>query len=216
MFKGKTILACVLLVVFMVAGSFQACSPGVLATSASSLSVPEPQVGHAVAQELPGAQPRLGDHGFMASSFTSIFGTNADVMAIVKNEIESHISIFGGRCDRYRGNCASDVTGEYIPALGSNSVLREAYKIRACDEILELPSHAGLSDALTQISGAQISSSPTDTTITSAYALFFPGLLIPEQNLIVYKWVVSRSTDPLTQWKLLLTVLCHDPNWEIP
>jgi hypothetical protein len=203
------------LVVLGVIGAFQSCGPGMLYTTSEN-SAPQPLIGHETKVEIASTQARLADHNLVASTLSSIFGQTADVTAVIAAEILAHSSIFGGRCDSYRGDCAGDINGPYVPSLAANSVLREAHKIRACDQILELASGAGLKTAMGQIAGATLAQSPTDATLAEAYVLFYPGQTISETSINALKSVLPLSTSAPIQWKLVLTVLCHDPNWELP
>jgi hypothetical protein len=165
---------------------------------------------------LAGSQPRLGDRNFIASTLSGVFGKNAQVANIILAEVTSQVVIFGGRCDLNQGDCYGNPEGAYVASLPITSILREARKIRACDQILSLADNAGLNNALSLVFQSEPVAAVTAKTVSTAFELFSPGHTLNSGIADELAQSVSGLPEPSSQWIAIFTALCHDPGWETP
>ena len=137
--------------------------------------------------------------------------------------------IWGGPCDIYdmsendRGmleypirHCHFNSSSINTSMVVGPSVVRDAFRIRACEEIINL--NASITHALDK-AGLNPDSENTRENIKKVYSLFFPAR--PQSgdtfNAVIDSLaeVYNSSEDSFEGWRFILLVLCYDPSWQI-
>lgn len=191
---------------------------------------------------------RMGDRNFVADSLESIFGTSSDVTNVTNLLIRRQIDNFGGPRDIFRDPSEAECAGGYCyapsssqaPVIAAATSVREAFRIRACYEILKVKTNMLEIPLLTAIGMAKGTitepvllsiennffstlAAPTDEEITAAFELFNPGeepgatLVAALRNFTQEISLSTQFSDPTKEaWRFLFLSLCTAPEWQIP
>jgi hypothetical protein len=203
---------------------------GWVGTSSGPAPAPLSDAGIVVPPEVipPQAELTLGDRGYIDSVLKEIFtptGQEPDLDVILKAEIRASIGVFGGSCNVYSSVGLSDCTQQVKEQLTTldvgaaarqpTSAAREARRIRACEQIVDLPS--AMQAAVAKIPSASLDTPPSGGQIAQAFDLFYPGQPLPKdaQDALA-ALVADEAATPGASWQLLMLTLCQSPGWQIP
>jgi hypothetical protein len=211
------------------------CSKGSGSTDAAP-SAMTPDAGAGAGTNAPlspgGAAPTqqllLGNRDYITSFFREIFttaGQESSLDAILREEVRPHLNAFGGACSMYSTLGESDCTLQdplgldtndmALPIGQSSSASREAWRLRACDRILDLPD--AIAAAISKIPNASSSGVPSSADISGAFDLFYPGQ-VPDASVTgaLQSLVAESAGNAHAAWQTLLLALCRSPGWQVP
>jgi hypothetical protein len=213
-----------------VASTLLAGCVGWVGTTSGPAPAPVPDAGIVVPPAVipPQAELTLGDREYIDSVLKEIFtptGQEHDLDAILKAEIRASIGVFGGTCNVYSSAGLSDCSAQDKSQLSTvdvgaaarqpSSAAREARRIRACEQIVDLPS--AMQAAVAKIPSASLDTPPSAPQIAAAFDLFYPGQNLPSDTQDALAALVEGElATPGASWQLLMLTLCQSPGWQIP
>jgi hypothetical protein len=183
--------------------------------------------------EQSGLAVRMADRYYVTSLILDVFGP--DIKVYVDYFINVNMDHFGGGCDQYDFNV--DTNGTCLNAncnlincygtnvihnqIGASSVIRQGWTTRTCEEITNydpsiLYAIRAIHDQPGMLRDANLPA-PTNTTLTTAYGLFFRSTA-PNTTVIKSLAAVAdaETGDNFEKWRYVLLSLCVIPEWQIP
>lgn len=158
-------------------------------------------------------QQPLGGRRFMGSKMKSIFSKGNSEMDTIINTYTNDLGrVFGGICNRTMPDCrGSEVVNLNAEGVPTSNVLRNGYRIKACEAVLE--KDLAVTNALSTYS--LNSSSPRNSQNIS---LIFKGLTSsdPESKVLEGFSLFDSATgnNGLQSWRMILLVICKSSLFE--
>jgi hypothetical protein len=168
----------------------------------------------------------MGNREYVTSALKQIFtpsGNETSLDSILSLEVRGQLGIFGGACNLYSSagltDCGLQTIGQTdtldinAAFTQSSSTLREARRLRACDQIVDRGD--ALSAALAKIPGATTLAVPTDAQIDGAYELFYMGQRVSSEVHSALAAIAANADDGVEAWQLIFYTLCTSPGWQV-
>lgn len=198
-------------------------TPDEIERIATALVYVQPQASDTA--DLLSAKLPLGHRKYVASTMETIFlspssaQTTEDttIQTTIKNLVTDQIAAFGGPCYRYDYFCPGgaaggrdfDSTNHYGSMKPEGNALRSGFKIRACEEVLQV--NKAVTNALTN-GQLTVNSVANEDSIRALLNLFSPDQTISTVAITAlinnFNNARSRGLPVLEAWRLTLLPMC--------
>lgn len=142
-----------------------------------------------------------------------------DVKGVLKTWVKDKVSVLGGPCNLYSSytgvDCGGDISNSQSPLQADPGILRDSYRIRACEGLLS--SDSGVRAAIEKVPSAM--TTIDETTVRGAFDLFYrgedPSAEAVQSLLELDKVLVTNKENITVRWRLILLQICESPGWQM-
>ncbi len=208
--------------------AYQNCSPTGFQVAELQSKEQMTEVDHPVEKEVspPAQAVQLGHKHYVSAMLREVFaspqssaGYVAALDAHIRYWIDNKGSQFGAACNQYDSNgvgfCDNAVSNVNGPLRLDDNLVRESFRIRACEEILH--NDESVTAALSKIQ--RTSEAPDTSSLEQATALFYrgepPSGDFVETLRALDEDLVKANESMMNRWRMMFIMICESPDWQM-
>jgi hypothetical protein len=217
-----------LVIIALLPQAYQNCSPTGFQVAELQSKEQMTEVDHPVEKEVapPAQAVQLGHKHYVSAMLREVFagpqssaGYLGALDAHIRYWIDNKGSQFGAACNQYDSNgvgfCDNAVSNVNGPLRLDDNLVRESFRIRACEEILH--NDEAVAAALSKIQ--RTSETPELESLEQAAGLFYRGEPPPSgfvETLLELDRDLAKAKESVGErWRMMFIMICESPDWQM-